>query len=174
MDAKRLLVTAGATLAMLAGLAGCGASSAPPGPVELRDLLNSELTRLATGLERQDALLAAEPIDDDFGMQNNVAARYSDANWSGSGPSGFLAFLNNVFNLHANIQVSLEMSDLQQTGDLATATVHVVWNSTRTDAVPPGHYTADNVDYFFFRRRAAGWRLLHWQETPAPVPPLTP
>ena len=167
-------IASGVVLALaLAGLAGCGASSSPLDPVQLRGLLSSELTILATGLERQDPQLASEPINDNFSMDNNVAVRYQDTAWAGTGPSAFLTFVNSVFTLQANITVSLDLQDVQQTGDVATATVHVVWNSTRTDSVPPGHYTSDSTDYFFFRRRAAGWRLLRWQETPAPVPPTS-
>jgi hypothetical protein len=160
----------GLVLLLLAG--GCGASSAPRDPVQLRGLLEHELVLLQTGLERQDALLASSPVDDAFTMDPNVAVRYLDKAFEGNGPSAFLAYTNKVFALHANISLSLTLIDLQQTDDLATATVHVVWNSQRTDTVPPGHYTADNMDYFFFRRHPAGWRLLNWKEIPAPAAPI--
>ena len=160
---------------LVAGLSSCGGSTAPLDPIQLRSLLTQELLIISTGIERQDPLLASQPLDNDFHMDDNVAIRYQDSAWGGpdvKGPAPFLAFLNKVFGLHANIVMTLELSDVQQTGDLATASVHVVWNSTRTDNVPPGHYTADDHDYFFFRRRAEGWRLLRWQETPAPPPPF--
>jgi hypothetical protein len=167
----RLLLLSG--LLLLPLIAGCGASGAPTDPTSLRSTIGAELRLVATGIERGDGLLAAEPIDDAFRMGDNVAVRYQDGPWgNGSGEASFLQFLNNVFALHANIQLSLQLTDVQQSGDLATASVHVVWNSTRTDVVPPGHYTAENDDYFFFRRRPAGWLLLRWQETPLPPPPF--
>lgn len=154
-------------------LAGCaGGSGAPLDPVTVREVIDYQLYVIQTGMEREDPALASTPISDRFSMANEVSARYTDANWEGRGPSGFRGFLADTFDLHANISFELLLIDVIQEGDLATATVEANWRSQRTDSVPPGQYISEEVDYFFFERTGAAWRLLRWQETPDPPPPF--
>jgi hypothetical protein len=160
-------------LSSLLGLNACGpTTAAPTDPIAVRNLLQQELYQLQTGLERSDAILASAMIDDRFTMDNNVSARYRDTGWSGSGVATFRGFLNDVFNLQANISANLFLADVVIDGDLATASVSLDWHSQRTDTVPPGQFASLNHDYFFFRRRGAAWLLLRWQEVPTPPPPF--
>jgi len=152
-------------------LSGCGTSGAPSDPQTVRDLLDYQLFVIQTGIEREDLSMASTPIGDRFTLANDVCARYADRNWEGRGPQSFRSFLNDSFNLHANIDFELTLVDVVQQGDLATATVQSAWRSQRTDSVPPGQYVTHDEDYFFFQREGAGWRLLRWQATPDPPPP---
>jgi hypothetical protein len=168
---RQVQTIAGTLLAVLV-LAGCGTGGAPVDPQSVRDLLDYQLFVIQTGMEREDIALASTPIDERSTMDNNVCARYADRNWDGRGPQSFRSFLNDAFNLHANIDCELLLKDVVLEGDLATATVEATWHSQRTDTVPPGQYAAENDDYFFFQRSGAAWRLLRWQETPDPPPPF--
>jgi ketosteroid isomerase-like protein len=152
-------------------LSACSTHGAPLDHSNVREVVDYQLFVLQTGVERGDIALASLPIDDRFTMDNTVAARYSDRNWEGRGQSSFRSFLNDTFNLHGNIEFELQLGNLQQDGNLATATVNASWRSQRKDSIPPGQYLSIETDYMLFQRKGSAWRLLRWQQTPDPAAP---
>jgi hypothetical protein len=159
-------------LALVLLCSACSGNVGIDDPHAIRSIVLQELLQLETGIERGDTLRASSIVADAFTMDNNVATRYRDSDWSGSGVASFRSFLNDVFHLHDNIELDFSLGDLVVEGDLATATVTVDWHSQRTDVVPPGQYVARSTDYFFFQRTAGSWLLLKWREVPAPPPPF--
>ncbi|GEM_PF-2119358 len=155
-----------AVVACLA-LAACGgAATAPLDISEVRAALANSLSLLATGIEREDPLLASQPVSERFVMGGNIAVRYRDEGWSGEGIGSFRDFFASVFELHANIGQSLTLRDVELIGDVATARVHNEFVSSRVDRVPPENYTAAGWDWLVFEREAAGWLLISWDEAP--------
>lgn len=162
-----------ATIAILvcAALTACASSATAPLDIdEVRTALEANLDILATGIEREDPLLASQPVSEKFVMGGNIAVRYRDEEWSGEGIGSFREFFAGVFELHANIGQTLTLRDVELIGDVATARVHNEFVSSRVDRVPPENYTAAGWDWLVFEREAGGWRLISWEEAPAPEP----
>jgi hypothetical protein len=161
------------TTALLACLAltGCFGSSAAPLDVgSVRSAIAAQIDRLRTGIEREDPLLASQIVSDRFVMNPNIGIRYLDDGWpdNGVGISAFRGFFADVFELHANIDQSFELRDVQLVGSVASARVYNQFFSSRTDRVPPEGYTASGWDWLIFELQGASWVLIRWDEAPAP------
>ena len=154
-------------------LGACSSAATAPLDIdEVRTALASSIGIIATGIEREDPLLASQPVSDRFTMGNNVAVRYRDQGWNDQwvGVGRFREFFTSVFEIHANIEQTLDLRDVELIGDVATARVHNEFLSSRVDRLPPENFTAAGWDYFVFEREAGGWRLLSWDEAPEPEP----
>jgi hypothetical protein len=148
-------------------LAGCiGSSSVPMDVADVRAALQANLHTLATGIEREDPILASQIVSERFVMNNNIGIRYLDDGWTGEGIGPFRSFFEKVFEVHANIDQSFELRDVEQVGMVATARVYSELISSRTDRVPPEGYTAAGWDWFIFELQGASWVLIRWDEAP--------
>lgn len=163
---------AAATLMCLALAACSSAATAPVDIGEVRAALANSLGIIATGIAREDPLLASQPVSDRFTMGNNVAVRYLDQGWNEQwvGIGKFREFFSGVFEIHANIEQLLTLRDVELIGDVATARVRNEFISSRVDRLPPESFTATGWDWLVFEREAGGWRLISWEEAPAPEP----
>ncbi len=157
-------------------LAACGGSlSAPTDIIAVRAVLEQEVALLALGLSREDALLASQPVSDRFVMGNNIAVRYIDRNWDGRGIAAFRVFFggsDGVFAFNANIEQTLELTDVELQGDeLAAAIVLSSFSSVRVDRTPPEIVPPPIEpwrDQLVFQREGGAWRLISWDEAPLP------
>lgn len=151
-------------------LAGCGSARIAPleiGPVRLA--IEQALQTINTGIVTEDEILASQQIHDIFMMDGNISLRYRDVPWGDvRGQGEFRKFFNTVFEIHANIYHSLVLIDLELTGDIATARVEVIFNSTRSDKIPPEGFAAEGTDLFIFQREGGSWLLIAWDEAPDP------
>ena len=158
-------------LAILLCLALCacdGAGTAPLDADAVRALLTDELAIIAEGINREDPVLASQPVGDLFVMGNNIAVRYVDTGWGGQGIGAFRAFFAASLNVYDNILQKLELTDLEVTGDVAVATVQEDFSAVRIDRAPPENVTASSVEYFIFEREDGAWLLIRWDEIPPP------
>jgi len=153
-------------------LASCmGAGGVPTGIAGVRTVITHDLTLLAAAVNREDPYTAAQPVSDSFVMGANVGTRYLDAGWTGVGAGAFRAYLTGVFSVHANVDLTLTLGDVQLDGDVATATVSVDFTSVRIDRTPPESFaTGASDDYFVFKREPGAWRLIRWDVVPPPPP----
>jgi len=150
-------------------LTGClSSTSIPLGIGEVRSALAANLLTLATGIEREDPLLASRIVSERFEMDNNIGIRYLDDGWSGTGIGAFREFFSKVFEVHANIDQRFDLRDVEQVGNVATARVFSEFFSSRTDRVPPEGYTASGWDWLIFELDGASWVLIRWDEAPLP------
>ena len=151
-------------------LVSCGSSRIAPlefDPVSLA--IERALQTINTGIVREDEILASQQVHSRFVMGSNISLRYRDETWGeGRGQGDFRKFFKDVFEIHANIYHSLVLIDLELTGDLASARVEVVFNSTRSDKIPPEGFAAEGLDLFIFEREGGSWQLIAWDETPDP------
>jgi len=158
-------------LAMLLclALAACGgAGTAPLDETAVRALLTDELEIIAEGLNREDPVLASQPVSDLFVMGNNIAVRYLDAGWTGQGVGSYRAFFDASLAVYDNILQKFELTDLQVTGDVAVARVQQDFSAVRIDRAPPENVTASSEEYFIFEREDGAWLLIRWDEVPPP------
>ena len=154
-----------ATIALCLTLVACGnAGTAPLDLESVRAVLLAALDVLNTGVEREDPILASQPISDRFSMNNNIAVRYLDEGWTGKGAGKFREFFDEVFEIHANIEQQLVLIEVDLQGEVATARVGVDFSSLRVDRTPPENHTASGEDYFIFEREDGSWRLIRWDE----------
>lgn len=152
-------------------LAACnGASTAPLEAEDVRAVIVDELGIIAEGINRENPVLASEPVGELFVMGNNIAVRYLDEGWpEGNEGIGFYrAFFEESFDQFDNILQKFEIKDLQITGDVAVAQVQEDFNAVRVDRVPPENVTASSVDFFIFERQDGEWLLIRWDEVPPP------
>lgn len=175
IDIVRRLGSPLAALLLLV-LLGCGSSrSAPLELAAVEMLLTTQLSIMSAGIEREDFILASQPVGDLFIMGPNVALRYGSttfppANVEPRGLRPFRTFFNEAFKSNANISQSFTIEDIELNGDVATLTVASEFNSTRVDVTPPQNTTAALDDYMVFQREEGTWRLISWDEIPAEVP----
>jgi len=165
----RALLTA-ALIACLA-LTGClGSSAAPLDVGSVRSALAAQIETLVAGIEREDPLLASRIVSDRFVMNPNIGIRYLDEGWPEKdvGISAFREFFAKVFEVHANIDQSFELDDVQLVGTVASARVYSQFFSSRTDRVPPEGYTASGWDWLIFELQGASWVLIRWDEATTP------
>jgi len=161
-----------ATIAVILLLAGCAGSDAVPVQIgDVRDEVQASLAKLALAIEREDPILASQIASERFVMSDNIAVRYSDSGWSGTGIGSFRTFFDGVFTVHANISQTFELRDVEQVGDVATARVYNELVSSRTDRTPPEGHIAAGWDWFIFERIGMNWLLILWEEAPAPDEP---
>lgn len=154
------------TILALLLLAGCGASVGPLTEPEIRAAVVAAFAELDTGIEREDPYLASHPAAELFHMGNNIAVRYTDGEFSGSGPAALRGLFSNAFKLHANILHETSLLDLSITGDVATAKTSIEFDSLRVDKVPPENFTSTSYDTFVFILEKGNWKILAWDETP--------
>lgn len=157
-------------------LSACGASTAPVEQDAVQKIVEQELGIISGGIENEDAITASQPISSLFVLGPNVALRYSvnpfpPAGVEATGVRPFRAFFADAFRINANISQDFTLSELILTGDVATAKVQSVFNSTRIDSVPPQNTTATKDDFFIFQREGGAWRLVRWDEVPVESPP---
>jgi hypothetical protein len=152
-------------------LAAC--SSAQVAPFDIADVranLENAVSIVETGFNREDPILASQPVGSSFTMDGNVAVRYRDGGWNSGwvGIGKFREYCNGVFGVHANIIMEMTVTDVMMTGDLATAIVQVDFYSMRSDRTPPENHTASGIDYLVFERDTGSWLLRRWEEKPPP------
>ncbi len=175
----RLLMSLAAAVLLLV-LQACSSSGAPTGEEEVRSLLETQLSIVAEGIEREDAILASQPVGSLFSMGANVALRYGSTTFPPAGISEvrglrpFRTFFAEAFKQNANITQSFEVTDFEVNGDVATLTVTSTFNATRVDSVPPSNTTAELEDYMVFQREEGTWRLINWDQVPAETPKVPP
>lgn len=177
MGRSRVYILMRALLACAAilGLSACGgAKTAPVDIAEVRTALDHAIKVIATGIEREDAVLASQPVSERFVMGNNVAVRYLDGGWSGEGIGKFRTFFDSVFEIHSNISQTFEVRDVNQVGDVAAVRVYNELVSSRVDRTPPENSTAAGWDWFIFERDSGQWLLIGWDEAPEPAPEPEP
>jgi len=160
-----------ATIVVVMLLAGCSGSGTPTDISDVRAELEASLSKLALAIEREDPVLASQIASERFVMSDNIAVRYSDSGWSGTGIGSFRTFFDGVFTVHANISQTFELRDVEQVGDVATARVYNELVSSRTDRTPPEGHIAAGWDWFIFERIGMNWLLILWEEAPAPDEP---
>lgn len=168
----RTLVTIGLCLL----LASCGGSeSAPTDIISVRQVLEQEVGILALGINRENAVLASQPVSDRFVMGNNIAVRYIDRNWDGRGIAAFRNFFgggDGVFAFNANIEQTLTLTDIELQGDELAATIVLSsFSSVRVDRTPPEIIPPPIEpwrDQLVFQREGGAWRLISWDEAPLP------
>jgi len=149
----------------------CSASSAPLNEDEVHSQILTELEVISTGLEREDALLASQPIDDKFVMGGNVAIRYLDAGWSGEGVGAYRNFFASAFVTLQNISQEFSIDALDVNGAVATCQITGSFSGVRVDLVPPQNVNASGTDYMTFQRKGGQWLLVRWDEVPPAEPP---
>ena len=159
------------TLTLLLLLTACGASAGPQTEAEIQAAVLAALVELDTGIEREDPFLASHPAAEQFRMSNNIAVRYTDGEFSNSGPAALRGLFSTAFALHANILHETTLQDFVINGDVATATVEIQFNSLRVDKVPPENFTATSSDILVFILERGNWKILAWDETPTEQPP---
>ncbi|MCC7478118.1 hypothetical protein IT575_06615 [bacterium] len=168
-----------AALPLLA-LCACGSSTAPLDDSGVQVLLERQISIVAEGIEREDAILASQPVGALFSMGGNVALRYGTATFPPAGISEtrglrpFRTFFAEAFKQNANITQSFEVSDFELNGDVATLTVTSTFNATRVDLVPPQNTTAELEDFMVFQREGGTWRLVNWDQVPEETPETPP
>jgi len=168
----RILATA--CLCLL--LAACGVSqTAPVDIASVRALLTQEVAIIALGINREDPVLASQPVSDRFLMGANVAGRYRDQPFDGRGVAAFRVFFggtDGVFGVNANIEQTMVLTDVELQGDdLAAAVVFTNFSSVRVDKTPPEIVPPQIEpwrDLFVFQREGGAWRLINWDEAPLP------
>lgn len=160
-----------AGLLVAAALSACGVSGSPSGEAEVRAFVEESLRLIATGLQREDAVLASAPASDSFVMGSNVAIRYLDAGWSGQGVGTLRAFFGAAFQVQQNISQSFHLASFELVGSVATVVVTSEYSSVRIDRVPPENTTASGEDIMVFQFEDSGWRLVSWDQPLAPEPP---
>ncbi|MCH7472627.1 hypothetical protein IIA79_06715 [bacterium] len=160
---------------LLIALAACRGASGPPVDYDaVRAAVVSALGIINIGIEREDPILASQPLSELFTMGGNVAIRYSDEIFpegEGAPRSGialFRGFFADAFEVHANIFHSFTLIELDLSGEVATATVEVEFNSLRVDRNPPENHVASGTDYLVFQLEGGAWRLVSWDEVPPP------
>jgi hypothetical protein len=153
-------------------VAACGAESAPLEEAQVRDEIINELGILATGIEREDAILASQPIDDEFIMGGNVAIRYLAAGWSGKGVGSFRSFFAAAFAGMQNISQEFELDAINVNGSVTTCQVTGSFSGVQIDPVPPQNVNASGTDYMTFQRKGGQWLLVRWDEVPPAAPPV--
>jgi len=160
---RRLAITAVVFLAI-----GCsGSHTVPTDVLGVRQVLQESLNLMAFGFEQEDYFLASQPVSERFTMNNNVAVRYHPDGWGEvQGVGKFREFLLKVFELHANIEQQFEITGVELNGELANANTNVIFNSARTDTVPPEAHTAPGEDLFIFEKENGAWKLIRWDEQP--------
>jgi len=157
------------TIATCLVLAACsGARSAPLDIAQVRAALTNEISILATGINREDPLLASQPVSPRFTMDGNIAMRYHQDGWDGEGIGKFREFFAKVFTVHANIDQRFEIRDVNLTGEVAYVRVYNDFLSSRTDVTPPENYTAAGWDWLVFELDGGQWLLIRWDEAPEP------
>jgi hypothetical protein len=150
-------------------LIGCaGSGTAPLQFDEVRAVVLHNLSIIETGINAEDIFLASQPISDQFTMDNNVATRYS-TEWTGVGVGEFRNFWNRVFLDNANIEFRVELTELELSGDIATALCNTDYAAQRPDVVPPEIRVATDSDYLQFERSGGRWLLRRWEIETAPV-----
>jgi hypothetical protein len=162
-----------AAIALCCILMACGSTSDVPLDItEVRVALIHQLGILATGINREDPMLASQPISERFRMDNNIAVRYHPDGWktNDEGVGKFREFFSKAFEIHANIDQRLELRDLELTGEVAAARVWNWFVSSRTDRTPPENFTASGWDWLVFELDSGVWRLISWDEAPEPEP----
>jgi hypothetical protein len=158
-------------LLLAAGIAACSTAGAPSGEAEVRAFIEESLGLIATGLQREDAVLASAPASDQFVMGSNVAIRYLDAGWNGQGIGALRGFFSAAFQTQQNISQQFRLASLELVGGVATAVVVSEYSSVRVDRVPPENTTASGEDIMVFQLEDSGWRLVSWDQ---PLPPEAP
>jgi len=153
-------------LIVLLLVAGCGASVGPITEPEVRAAVLEAFSKLDSGIEREDQFLASSPAAELFHMGNNIAVRYTDAEFSGAGPSALRSLFTTTFALHANILHETSLLDLTLNGEVATVNAQIEFDSLRVDKVPPENFTSNSFDTFVFVLEKGGWKILAWDETP--------
>ena len=162
---KRLIITV-----LLLLLTSCGGSTTSPTEIaDVRTALEFQINVLALGIEREDSILASQAISEKFRMGSNVAVRYDEGGWSGSGIGKFREFFDDAFEIHSNIDQGLTILDIYLTGNVATARVHNEFLSSRVDWTPPDSFSAEGWDWMIFERDSGQWLLISWEEAPEPV-----
>lgn len=156
---------------VLAASAGCGTSSTPTTADEVRAFAQQSLDLIATGLQREDAMLASTPASDGFTMDNNVAIRYLDAGWNGAGVGAMRSFFDDAFQVQQNISQTFHIVSFHLVGDVASVVVTSDYSSVRVDKTPPENTTASTEDILVFQLEPEGWRLYRWF---MPLPPQEP
>lgn len=165
----RLITTA--CLCLL--LTACGVSQTAPTQIaDVRELLTHEVAIIALGINREDPILASQAVSDNFSMGGNVATRYVSQGWSGVGVAAFRVFFNDAFTINANIEQTMELTDVELQGtDLAAAIVYTNFSSVRVDKTPPEIVPPQIEpwrDIMVFQREGGAWRLINWDWQPLP------
>ena len=159
------------TSILLLLLLGCGSSTTAPLEADaVRSVILANLAIIEAGFNSEDIFLASQPISDQFTLDNNVATRYGQP-WpeADRGPGKFRDYLNFVFQLNANIEFSLVLTDLDLSGDIATAHCSTDYASQRPDVIPPEIQVATTDDFLQFEREGGRWLLRRWEVQPEPV-----
>lgn len=159
------------TFALCLTLAACSSAQVSPFDIaDVRATLENAVSIVETGFNREDPILASQPIAASFTMDGNVAVRYRDGGWKSEwqGIGSFRTFCNDVIETHANIIMEMTVTDVMMTGDLATAVVQVDFYSMRADRTPPENHTASGLDYMVFERETGSWLMRRWEEKPPP------
>ena len=148
-------------------LSACsGAGGVPGGIQEVRAAVAAELRTLVTGVVREDPILASQPVAPNFTMNGNIAARFGGPGLDGVGIGPFRSFFDQVFQIHANIDFTIEILDVELNGTVATVRALVTFNSLRADRTPPEQFTASGTDYFVFEVTRGAWLIRSWDEAP--------
>lgn len=165
-----------ATTAFCLLLSACGVSQTAPTQIAaVRALLLQEVAIIALGINREDPILASQPVSDRFLMGPNVASRYRDQPFDGRGVAAYRVFFggtDGVFAVNANIEQTLALTDVELQGiDLAAAVVFSNFSSVRVDKTPPEIVPPQIEpwrDLLVFQREGGAWRLISWDEAPLP------
>lgn len=161
----RVILTVGLCLVL------CTCSSSPGVPLDIdavRAALTYEIGIIATGINHEDPLLASQPVSPRFTMNENVAVRYHQGGWDGTGIGKYREFFAKVFTVHANIDQRFTIHDLSLNGEVAWVRVYNDFLSSRTDVTPPENYTAAGWDWLVFELDNGKWLLINWDEAPDP------
>ena len=155
-------------LLMLFGLTAC--SSASTSRSDTQAAIGAALDVLEAGFSSEDAILASQPIGEEFFLGSNVGARFSAGAWDVTETTPavgrFRVFFNDAFAHFANTQLELTLSEVAVSGQLATATVATRLDAVRTDTTPAESVTYSTTDYMLFEWQGQGWRLIRWDEQP--------
>jgi hypothetical protein len=158
---------------LLLALSGCTASSADPSDASsVRSAVEAALSLIELGLEREDATLASQPVDEEFILGGNVSLRYSDTAWTGRGIGPFRGFFAGSFVSRGNVEQDFEVTELDVAGEIAQATIATRYSALRLDRSPPENLVAEATDRMVFQLRRGAWRLIGWDTLAAPEPPV--
>jgi hypothetical protein len=156
----------GLVLLVVLFLSACSAGSSD---TDADSAVRAALLRITTGINREDVLLASQPVSSRFQIGANVRSRYSAADWNSGNPGDaeFRGFFGAALLTLANVQQSMEITDLDVQGEVATAHVDAGFDALRILPAPAENVTYRTSDVLVFELEGGSWRLVSWDEVPS-------
>jgi hypothetical protein len=154
-------------ICLLLLLASCTSGG---GGADADSTIAAALTVLSAGINAEDAILASQPIGDDFFLATNVSSRYTsfawDTNQTTPAVGRFRVFFADAFTHFANPRQQFTVIDVDVNGSIATVEVEARFDAVRTDVTPAENITFSTTDYMLFELQGGNWRLVRWDELP--------